>query len=157
MPARLVYLGDPSSRFADFAVIHVPVRLENVFRWGRPPSPGATIVSAGISDRSGSDSMNGFATQFILEPVAGPLMEVVEREVEGVRFQLLRHDSPLERGNSGGPVVDPKGRLLAVNSTGPAAFPVLGAREFRYSSAVRPDPEWLADLIRRDVHRGSDS
>ena len=91
--ARVVFQGKRPLGESDFAVLHVPTRLSDVFRWGAMPEPGTEVVSAGVSDRG---------ALFALEPVGGRIMGVEDRDYEGIRSAILSHDSPLERGNSGG-------------------------------------------------------
>ncbi len=152
-PARVVFAGKRPYGGSDFAVLHVPVKLRNVFRWGPVPEPGAEVISAGgYAPDSPSDDPY---LQFTLDPVGGTIQQVENHARGGFRSRILSHDSPLKRGNSGGPLVDARGRLLGVNTTGAAAIPWLGGWNHEFPHAIRPDLEWLRALIEEDAERES--
>jgi len=150
--ARVVHRGDRISGTHDLAVLHVDERLDHTFRWEMEFEPGDRVVSAGIGkDRSAGPRSPGM--QFRADPVGGRIEEVYRETREGAIHQLILHASPLEYGNSGGPLVSERGRLLGVNTTGPAAFPAFNHPRFRFANAVRPDLDWLKRVIEDDARQ----
>ncbi len=157
--ARVVFKGDATSSIADFAILHVPARLDYVFEWGTTTADGDAVISAGTIRKKALDKMakspkNKNNIAFSVEPVGGHIGKVLQGLAHGVRYHVVLHDSPLTQGNSGGPLVDKQGRLLAVNITGAAAHPSLYDARFRYANAVRPDLDWVMGVIERDAGRG---
>lgn len=150
--ARVVYKGERISGTADFAVLHVDEKLDHAFRWETNFEPGDQVVSAGVGkDRSAGPRSPGM--QFRTDPVGGRIEEVISEEREDAIHRLILHASPLEYGNSGGPLVSDRGRLLGVNTTGPAAFPAFHHPRFRFANAVRPDLKWLKRIIDEDARQ----
>ncbi len=96
-PVRLVH------RFpgADLALIHLPRTPAATFQLApRPPAPDTTVFSYG-SNLSGSAS-------------AGKILQATRHG----RTWRLTTSIPLRKGDSGGPVMDPSGRLVAIVSRG---------------------------------------
>ncbi len=143
--ARVVYLGDPSTDGADFAVIHVPGPVSDVFEWADRYEVGDRVLCSG--SRQNPEASN---KSFKLVLSGGAIQKVETAARAGTVFQLIRHSAPIHHGNSGGPAVDLAGRLVGVNfsatfSGGPIRQPSL-----KYSSAIRPDVRWLEQIIEAD-------
>ena len=68
---------------------------------------------------------------------------VIRRERAGVEADWIWHDSPVQDGDSGGPILDAEGRLVAIHSASGFDF----WRLSRVRRAVRPDLRRLATLI----------
>ncbi len=80
-------------------------------------------------------------------------------------YRLIRHTAPTTDGDSGGALVDQGGELIGINSTVHAPWwlawlPYIGVQVNQlmggsgsYSQAVRPDVDWLTDLIEADRRR----
>ena len=80
-------------------------------------------------------------------------------------YRLIRHTAPTTHGDSGGALVNQRGELIGINSTVHAPWwlswlPYIGVRVNLLmggvgssSQAVRPDFDWLTDLIATDRQR----
>ncbi len=141
--ARVVWARTPFAVGGfDFALLRVSSSLESVFQWAPGSEVGTAVVSAGASPLPTESKQEPF--KLGLAPFGGTFVRAVDKRFRGVPYRIVVHDSPVGEGNSGGPLVDGRGRLIAVHS---------GIR-FRIGSkecyAVRPDLDWLADTIERD-------
>lgn len=149
--ARVVFKGDPASGTSDFAVLHVGEKIDHYFRWETDFGPKDRVVSAGVGKDRSTGSSRSSGLNFRADPVGGQVEEIIREERKGAVHQLILHASPLEHGNSGGPLVSERGRLLGINTTGPAAFPALSHPRYRFANAVRPDLTWLRKVIEKDA------
>lgn len=150
---RIVYTGDPAGYNSDFAILHVSERLPHVFEWASVPASGDEVISTGMSRVSDSDQSGEVDLKFVIEPVGGRIRRTwqQESEGEGAPYQIILHDAPLKYGNSGGPLLDRQGRLLGVNVTGAVSIPIFYPGRFRWANAVRPDLDWLKQVIEEDA------
>lgn len=149
--ARIVFKGDPASSVSDFAVLHVPVKLDHVLDWGTEFGPGETVVSSGIKRTGTARRSKSAKIGYSVDPVGGHIAKAVRETADGVGYHYILHDSPLAPGNSGGPMIDQKGRLIGVNIEGAAAHPAFHDPKRRYAIAVRPDLDWLKRVIEADA------
>lgn len=148
--ARIVWRGGISEGGMDFAVLHVPSRLDQVFRWGTEINSDDTVIGAGVNmdrKRLGSD---GVDMKFQIELVSGRILKALEWQDGALGYHVILHDAPVIDGFSGGPLVSKDGRLLGIHSSGRARFPIRWNKRMRFANAIRPDLDWLTDLIERD-------
>ena len=79
----------------------------------------------------------------------------------GSTFRIVRHDTALAPGDSGGPMIDAAGRLIGINVGGSFNIPVNGnpvrmrAASYAGAKAVALDAEWLRATIERDRVRNA--
>lgn len=133
-PARVVWEDETS----DLALLHSALHTPNYYEWtpGNQWLPiGTPIMHAGI------------ATGFESEP--GKLTSAIPPSRSFHRFSRFKHDIPLRPGDSGGPVLDAKGRLIGINSAVEFLVPMETAF-FIESEGNRPDPTYIQKLIERD-------
>ncbi len=135
----------------DLALLHAPVSRAAFFPLAQPES-----ISSGskvITDGYGSFKSN---------PAGGKILKhSVERFVHGeTRWLEFHHDAPFVMGDSGGPVVDEKARLLGVGSAIQFNYWRVLGRPFLCSYRCRAfsaDPDWIASLIAEDRKRSGRS
>ncbi len=100
----------------------------------------------------------------------GRILSVTRRDGLGSSpsYSVIRHDAPIAPGDSGGPVLDRKGRLIGINSAVEWGIPVsqwlgivfglapgqVNVREY-VATAIMPDPDWLRQVIENDRLRSS--
>jgi S1-C subfamily serine protease len=131
--ARIVW----RSGSTDLALLHIPIATPRYYEWtpvDRWLPVGTPVVHSGI------------ATGFRSEP--GKLVTAIAPG-KGARF---KHDIPLEPGDSGGAVIDARGRLVGVNSAVEFLVP-LDTAFFIESEANRPNVRALQRVIERDRRR----
>jgi len=108
-------------------IVGIPVRA---FEWAENPAIGDAIYLGGVR----------------LAPARGELLDREEGVVGDVAFTRFRHNAPARLGDSGGAVVDDKGRLLGITiRTWPGLFRPRDSR----TVAVRPDRRKLEAVITR--------
>lgn len=136
-PARVVW----RSEAADLALLHVPVRTPDFYQWTSPDGwlpAGTPVVHGGIS------------TALRSEP--GRLTTTLPPDRSLRRHRRFKIDIPLQPGDSGGPVLDARGRLIGINSAVEFLVPMETAF-FVDSEGSRPDPRMIEALIREDRRR----
>lgn len=131
--ARIVW----RSAATDLALLHIPVATPRHYAWTPPDQwlpAGTPVIHAGIatSHRSGP----------------GKLVTAIPPG-KAARF---KHDIPLEPGDSGGAVIDARGRLVGVNSAVEFLIP-LDTAFFIESEANRPNLKTLQRVIDADRRR----
>jgi S1-C subfamily serine protease len=132
--ARVVW----RSRSSDIALLKADIPTPRYYQWApsrREIPVGTPIMHAGIV--TGAQSKPGRLASSVKpdSPVRG--------------FQTFKHDVPLQPGDSGGPVLDARNRLIGVNSA--VAFLVpLETAFFIESEGARPSIGHLEGLIERD-------
>ena len=98
-------------RTLDLALIHAPVRLQSAFE-----VVGATGVE--VDTRVAA---SGWSSFFSGQPrganAAGKIVRISEPlgKSPGAVWTVLAHDVPLHPGDSGGPLIDRRGRLVGIN------------------------------------------
>lgn len=158
MPVRVVWKGNQDERGPDMAVIHAD--LEPLFPF-RPADvshleAGDQVAITGWSGLSDGTPNGGTAAGRVIS-VSG-----LKRDRSGAAWRIIRHDVPLNSGDSGGPLFTPEGRCLGINArveVGPSGL--LGTR-FGWAGdtgkplrgytgeAVAPELDWLKGVIAED-------
>jgi S1-C subfamily serine protease len=133
-PARIVW----RSEAADLALLKVPLPTPRYYEWTPPDQwlpQGTPIIHAGI------------ATGFDSPP--GKLTTSIPPESRWNGHQRFKHNLPLKPGDSGGAVIDARGRLIGINSAVEYLVP-LETAFFIDSEANRPSIRKLAQVILKD-------
>ena len=128
----------------DFAVLKIASPLRYVFDWG--PMPEADDPVLGVGGSKDPDSV----ANSLMAPFGGKVFATYDRQKSGDSGMLIQHDSPLRKGNSGGPLINREGQLLGVNYAACWSIQALHRRKKRCGYAARPDIEWLSELIEQD-------
>jgi hypothetical protein len=105
------------------------------------------LYASGNGAGAPSEATVGFSGGLLLDQ--GPVQDIPSL----ARWRQLKHTAPLAPGDSGGPVIDERGRLLGINAEVHCHLVhVLGRdRLWNYSSiAVSPDPAWIQALVEKD-------
>lgn len=150
-PLRVVWRSDDDAEEAvDLAIVHAAVHVDSAFEWTADAAGvrGDPVVGGGVA-YLGSDEGPSFWGGKILGRV-----EIAVRSGNGERpWIVIAHDGPIAMGDSGGPLTDMRGRLLAISIShlppgkswcgfaAPCAF------------AVRPDVTFIASRIEEDRRR----
>ena len=132
--ARVVW----RSKSSDIALLKADIATPRFYEWapaGREIPVGTPIMHAGIA--TGARSKSG--------RLASPVKP--DSPVRG--FQTFKHDVPLQPGDSGGPIIDARNRLIGVNSAVEFLVP-LETAFFIESEGARPSIGQLQGLIERD-------
>jgi putative serine protease PepD len=132
--ARVVW----RSHSSDIALLKADIATPRFYQWAssrREIPIGTPIMHAGIA--TGAHSKPGRLASSVKpdSPVRG--------------FQTFKHDVPLQPGDSGGPVIDARNRLIGVNSAVEFLVP-LETAFFIESEGARPSLDHLQGLIERD-------
>lgn len=134
-PLHLLWFGEDTARAApaeivwrdeaaDVALLRADLGDVPRFEWAASVRPGERVLVAGL------DSPSAGRVTDIGDPAPA-------RRADGVSVAEIEHDAPVRDGDSGAPVVDLDGRLLAVHSA-------TTWRPFhRVRLAARPDPAAL--------------
>ena len=153
--ARVVWKGDLSETGMDFALLHVPASVDQVFPWSSAVVSDKVVISAGATLEMSRDVTNNLDIEIQIEPVAGRIANALELHEGGLNYQVILHDCPVVRGYSGGPLVDKYGQLIAINSNGRSRVPMAWNERSRFANAIRPNLEWLTSLIIQDQNKRS--
>lgn len=154
-PARRVWRGNTLLGEPDLAVLFVPGGLPQAYAWSETIPSAGPVLGIGAS----WTSLRQYKAELKFQSYAGT---VTKWETKGIRqtWQQLQHSAPSFPGDSGGPLLDARGRLLAISTQGglayaPGVTKVSDAEP--YGVGVRPDLAWLAQLIEDDVRKHSTS
>lgn len=144
--ARIVWRGlNSSSKLdpeRDIALLKLPASGAAALDWnaGLDVRTGSPVIGAGYQQVDGITRLT-FAGGHISSMWD---LDASQGEPKG-RFVIIEHDAPLKHGDSGGPLLSPDGRLLAIN---------VGAMARLFAPtiyiAIRPDPEWIEQVIAED-------
>jgi S1-C subfamily serine protease len=145
--ARVVWTGDENG--LDLAIVHINARSLMHFPMADPSEVhrGMGILSGGVGGLRQNVS-------------GGEILGVRADEQDGVRWISIAHTTPLVKGDSGGPIIDARGRLMGINSTGGAfTLRVFGKPwiDARRGMSVWADPDWIMSLIERDREKHAKS
>lgn len=137
--ARVVWRDES----ADIAVLHIPAKTPYFYQWTPPDQwlpAGTRLIHGGIA--TGFKSGDG--------KLATPLAP----ESGFTRARRFKIDIPLQPGDSGGPVVDARGRLIGINSAVEFLVPMETAF-FIDSEGSRPNTRLIDEVIRTDRARNN--
>lgn len=135
--ARVVWRSGSS----DLALLHIPAKIQYYYQWTPPGHwlpAGSLVIHGGIS--------TGF------QSADGKLGTALAPESIFTRNRRFKIDIPLQPGDSGGPVVDARGRLVGINSAVEFLVPMETAF-FIDSEGNRPNTGFIDSLIRKDRAR----
>lgn len=151
---RVVWSGRPSVFGFDFALLHAPSGVDQVFEWADAPEVGDVAISCGaVIDALQEDGVP-MIVEVMVEPTGGHILKRLSRSIgHDMKYDLLLHDCPIIRGYSGGPLVNREGKLVGINFGGRTRWPLRWNDRMRYSNAIRPDLEWIQRLIEEDQAR----
>jgi S1-C subfamily serine protease len=139
--SRIVWRGDASKHEPDVAILHVPRRIDSVYEWAPLPTPGPVAFIAGLHfDESGV---------YRLTSAAGKVTYISRPSKHAPATTTIYHEAPLQRGNSGGPLVASDGRLLGINTQ--IQLSIFQLRPL--GLARRPDPDWIRLVIDADAQK----
>ena len=126
----------------------------------------ADMADVSEGDRAGSTGWSGLGDGGVFDGMAAgrvrSLTRKQQRRPEVWSWWEVTHDAPIQPGDSGGPLIDERGRLIGIHSGGkvgaiaiyeskPEGAPLRG---FRAISNL-PDGEWLMEVIERDCGEAS--
>ncbi len=132
--ARIVWRSDAS----DLALLKAPLATPLYYKWtsGREWLPeGTPVIHSGI------------ATGFDSPP--GTLTTAIPPDTRWTSHHRFKHDIPLQPGDSGGAVLDARGRLIGINSAVEFLVP-LETAFFIGSEGNRPSIDRIAQVILKD-------
>jgi len=132
--ARIVW----RSRSDDLAILHIQLKTPYYYNWTAPDRwlpPGQGIIHGGM------------ATGFKSSP--GKLRTALAPEGAFTHNRRFKIDIPLQPGDSGGPVVDPFGNLIGINSAVEYLVP-LETAIFIDSEGNRPSIHKINSIIQKD-------
>lgn len=138
--AQVVWRGEVDQGGPDLALLRVRRPSDAVFVWSAAPAPGTPAFVLG------SQPHEAPGPPAALLPLSDRLSRVRAESFREGGWRI-EHDAPLQPGDSGGPVVDGDGRLIAVTyaTARRVILPGIGWRLGAW--AYRPFPDGVASLI----------
>jgi S1-C subfamily serine protease len=136
---RTVYMGDEHEALKDLAILKIDVSGLKPFAWADDAEiqTGFSIAAAGGCVMPSKQLITAFAGH-VSNPASRHL------DADGYRTRMVAFHAPIGRGDSGGPLATPDGRLIGINHAIRIGFLSY------YAEALRPDPAWIAQLIEND-------
>ncbi len=142
LKARLVWRGDFNRGEPDLALLHVDRPLLFTFTWAGTWKRKQPVTGAGANFSRGDGH--------VLSVYAGRLDRVSAWETRSAPHAGFFHTGPVHPGDSGGPLTDIKGRLLAINAGTLRRFSIQRLSHQTIALAYRPNAAWVQGLIERD-------
>lgn len=147
--ARVVWQGRESRGEPDLALIHAPLASYGTLALADldEPKEGTEVLLAGWGAGEAPALKNGHGGGEISG--VGP----VQTHPSGARWRMVYHTAPFAPGDSGGPLMDSRGRLMGINIELSTAVSRLTGRPRRSSyrcAAVLPDRLWIRGLVEKD-------
>lgn len=140
----------------DFALFHVEGEPFGTFGLADSFEIGDTVFSAGTTLKVNKDEDPPYQTS--IDSFAGELKKAREISFKKTPFELIWHRSPVRNGNSGGPLVNKEGDLIGINYAGSNPIQrAAGAEITPMAYAIRPDGDWIQDLIEKDWAKREDN
>ncbi len=142
---QVVWRGDVAKNQPDLAILYVGIPLTEIFEWAPEPKNGGLVFAVGpIYDKNMTTVSYSYA--------AGRLQDFSRQSKLVPPTTRFDHSAPIHGGDSGGPLATMDGRLLGINTEVFLAF--LG---WHYGRAIRPDLDWLRQIIDEDFSKRSAS
>lgn len=142
--ARLVWNGNTAPGKPDLALLRVPLPLPVAYQWAEHYSTGDAVAAVGVNytDPEKPNFVMGFS--------GGKLGK--DRPLQRTpTTQTVTSDLPLHFGDSGGPLFDLQGKLIAINvRVTLSRLEYLGIHRKMRCDAIRPDLRWLQRMIEMD-------
>jgi hypothetical protein len=140
----VVWQGNRKEGGPDLAILHIPETLGYVFEWADDVAENDPVMAVGL-DRT---------PKVIKGPawLGGMVLELGRSEGDEGNPTVL-HDVPLQRGDSGGPLLNEKARLIGINVEGRVGHfrSLLPNARASEGVAERPDRKWVEELIEKDA------
>jgi S1-C subfamily serine protease len=136
-PARVIWRDTKH----DLALLHAPLNTPNYYQFTSPEitlPAGTPIFHGGITTG--------------LKPIYGALSSDIPAQRGFGSAHRFRIDIPLQPGDSGGPILDARARLIGVNSSVEFLVP-LETPIFTESQGIRPHVAQIRKLIEQDRRR----
>ena len=136
-PARVIWRDAKH----DIALLHAPLNTPNYYQFTSPEytmPAGTPIFHGGITTG--------------LKPIYGALSSDIPAQRGFGSAHRFRIDIPLQPGDSGGPILDARARLIGVNSSVDFFVP-LETPIFTESQGIRPHLAQIRKLIEQDRRR----
>jgi S1-C subfamily serine protease len=142
--ARIVWQGNRKAGGPDLAIIHIPETLGYVFEWADEIAENDPVMAVGLN-----------RTPKVLKGPAwlgGKILKLGRSDGDEGNPTVL-NDVPLQRGDSGGPLLNEKARLIGINVEGRVGLfrSLLPNARAREGLAERPDRKWVEELIEKDA------
>lgn len=139
---RVVWRGDTARKEPDLAILKIPSPLEATFSWSQSVALDESVLGVGPNyDQRGN---------YAFAHIGGRVLEVIPHPESTPSRITVIHSAPGHAGDSGGPITDTSGGLLAV-SIGDASKTFLSFWRYeKRGRAFRPDLVWLQSLIDGD-------
>lgn len=144
-PARIVWNGAREEGHPDIAIIHAPVRVPAALPMAEAQTirPGMRVFTSGFGGFHQVQSGGRVLPRERADPVSD-------------WWSVIRHDAPLSAGDSGGPLIDERGRLLGINSKVDISLGRFLGRDILWyasAAAVHIDPQFVRAVIAKDRAR----
>ena len=142
--ARVVWQGNRREGGPDLAIIHIPETLGYVFEWAGDIAENDPVMAVGL-DRTPT-SLKGPAW------LGGKILELGDPEGDDGKPSVL-HNVPIQRGDSGGPLLDEDARLIGINVEGRVGLfrALLPNARALSGLAERPDRKRMEEIIEKDA------
>ena len=142
--ARVVWRGNRRAGEPDLAIVHIPETLTRVFEWAGDVAENDPVMAVGV-DRT-VNSING------PDWLGGKILESRPPAGNDDNPTLL-HDVPIQRGDSGGPLLNEQARLIGINVEGRVGFLRMLLPNARASAGIaeRPDRKRIMEIIENDA------
>jgi hypothetical protein len=116
-----------------------------VFRWAAQPQPGELTAATGAGSGAQGD-LRGID----LTALGGTVTATARHDDGRPHWLEVRHSTPLYFGDSGGPLANTRGELIAINTGMAAEIQFLPYSKRYYAIAARPDTDWLRKVVDDD-------
>lgn len=147
--ARIVWRGSTARGEPDLAVLFVPGGLNQVYEWSQTTPSAGSVLGIGKS----WTALWQHTSEFRFQAYAGTALGW-EKAPGTLPWQKLTHNAPAFPGDSGGPLLNGQGKLLAISTHGGLRYDhgvIQVADATAYGIGARPDLAWLAQLIESDA------
>lgn len=155
--ARIVW----SSSSSDLAILHISQNTPNYYQWSpleRGLPQGQAVYHGGMRWR---DTLMPEDKQYSNRnliygwnsgsngKIQGKLLTNIHSETASKGDRKFKMNIPLMPGDSGGPIVDPNGKLIGINIVS-EVFYYMQNPIFINSVGIRPSPEKITNIINKD-------